>query len=725
MKRREFIILSGVGATSASLLSACGHPEEKLIPALIPDDQYIPGIDYWKASTCAMCQAGCGIIVRTREHKANKIEGNPLHPVNRGALCARGQAGLEVLYNPDRIKGPMKRAGERGEGKWEDISWDEAIKTLADKLKAADPTTHNGQALFVTTEPRGITAHVANRFMEACQKNAFVVWPVFNDLGAESSYFPSYRSSAVFDLANATYLFSFGARFLETWHSPVMYAQAYGEFRGSTGKPRGRFIHFEPRMSLTAANSDEWLAPAVGREALVALALAQVVVRESLNRSPVSADFAKALDEYSPEKTEPITDIPTEKLVRLAREFAKAERPLAIGSLPSSAMIAVNLLNTIVDNLNKKGGVLLPERHYQYYGPLTVLAPTNHFLNLSYSKFPDARKTQPLQVLVIHNFNPVFITPEVRDDILSIPFIASCSSFMDETTELADLILPDSSYLERWDIQSSYPTTGGMVVSLTQPVLQPQFNTRQTADVLLELARELGGDVAAALPFESAKEIVEKGAADFAAHSGRADSDKIRGELTEAGVAQAVSESKESSTDSAKSDLLNSALLNGFRKMMSASQEDSDYPLTVIVYEQAALGDGSFANLPTLQELPDPMTTVMWGSWIEINPTAAQSLGIDNGNLVEVQTSNGAVRVPALLYPGIRPDVVAMPFGQGHSGYGRYAKGRGASPASLLAPSQSGPHLEATSPARVVKISGKDELIRFGTELMEHMESKR
>ena len=139
MKRREFIILGGIGATSASLLSACGHPEEKLIPALIPDEDFVPGMDYWKASTCGMCPAGCGIIVRTREHKANKIEGNPLHPVNRGALCARGQAGLEVLYNPDRIKGPMKRVGERGEGKWEEISWEEGIKTLADKLKELDP----------------------------------------------------------------------------------------------------------------------------------------------------------------------------------------------------------------------------------------------------------------------------------------------------------------------------------------------------------------------------------------------------------------------------------------------------------------------------------------------------------------------------------------------------------------------------------------------------------
>src|SRR5262245_10352374 len=116
MRRREFIILTGVGATSAGVFSACGNPENKLIPALIPDEEYVPGVDYWKASTCGMCVAGCAITVRTREHKANKIEGNPLSPINRGALCARGQAGLQVLYNPDRVRRPLKRSGERGSG---------------------------------------------------------------------------------------------------------------------------------------------------------------------------------------------------------------------------------------------------------------------------------------------------------------------------------------------------------------------------------------------------------------------------------------------------------------------------------------------------------------------------------------------------------------------------------------------------------------------------------
>src|SRR5690349_11724829 len=126
MKRREFIILGVTSAATSTLLSSCSRPEYKPVAALVPDDEYVPGIDYWKASTCDMCEAACGILVRTREHKANKIEGNPQHPVNRGGLCARGQAGLQIHYNPDRLKGPKKLEGGKGSGTYVDISWDEA-----------------------------------------------------------------------------------------------------------------------------------------------------------------------------------------------------------------------------------------------------------------------------------------------------------------------------------------------------------------------------------------------------------------------------------------------------------------------------------------------------------------------------------------------------------------------------------------------------------------------
>lgn len=746
MKRREFIILGGIGATSASLLSACGHPEEKLIPALIPDDEYVPGIDNWKASTCGMCPAGCGIIVRTRDHKANKIEGNPLHPVNRGALCARGQAGLEVLYNPDRIKGPMKRVGERGEGKWEEISWDEGIKTLADKLREIDPSNSTDKALFVTDDAEGVTAQVAGRFMQV-YRQAFVAEQSYTTSQLRAIYPEHMRGvlnigEPIFDIANATYLLSFGARFLETWKSPVMYSLAYGEFRSSRGKARGKFVHIEPRMSLTAANADEWIAASPFDEAQVALAMVQVIVREGLNKLPLSAESVRDLEQYSPENVAQLIDVPAHKIIRVAREFATAERPLAIGDLRSAHYsAAVNLLNAIVENLNRPGGVYLVDRHDEVTGALKAPAGGVFFPGEASAQLEkpltweviDERIERYEQIarlryrlIMIHGVNPMFENQTLSEALNATPFIVSFSSFFEETSEMADLILPDHSYLERWDIHYSYGPDYRRAVSLTQPVLEPQLNTRQTADVLIAVARELGGEVGEALTSDSTKDIVEKATSEFLKHAGGENAEAAWTELTEKGLVSAASPvpvKPQAAEQRPKS--LDRFFLGQIRQKGAAITENPKYPLTLIVYEHAALGDGAAANLPSIQELPDPMTSVIWGSWIEINPKTAEGMGITDGDLVEITTGVGSLRAQALLYPGIRPDCIALPFGEGHSSYGRYARQRGHNPSSLWGSLPFEPSKRNIIPARLTKVGGKAQLIRFGTDLMEHMESKR
>jgi len=323
---------------------------------------------------------------------------------------------------------------------------------------------------------------------------------------------------------------------------------------------------------------------------------------------------------------------------------------------------------------------------------------------------------------MIHGFNPMFASHGWREDLVATPFIVCFSSFMDETSEMADLILPDHTYLERWDIHYSYGPTGLKALSLTQPALRVQHNTRQTADVLLAVARELGGDVAAALTFDSAKEIVEKSVTGLPPgdSSENSNAEQSWTELTEKGVVSAGSPATAKSQTAEQAPIsLNKFYLALIQLSASRGSENTEYPMNLIVYEHAALGDGSVANLPSVQELPDPMTSVMWGSWVEINPQTAAAMGIADGDLVEVTTSHGSVRAPALLYPAIRPDCIAMPTGQGHSSYGRYARGRGVHPGALHLPS------ENTVRSRLTKIGGKAQLIRFGTDLMEHMESKR
>jgi anaerobic selenocysteine-containing dehydrogenase len=737
MKRREFIILTSIGATSAGMLTACGHPEEKLIPALIPDEEYVPGIDVLKTSTCAVCDAGCGIVVRTRDHKANKIEGNPQHPVNRGALCAKGQAGLQVLYNPDRIKSPLKRVGERGSGQFEEITWDEAIKTLSDKLRDVSARGKANAAHFFTSDLRGVTAHTATRFMQAYGSQAYLVKPLFNEDKALGSYISSYSgvNRPVFDIANASFLLSFGARFLETWHSPMMYSLAYGDFRRASGRTRGKFVQVEARMSVTGANADEWLPAKPDNESLVALAIAQVIIREGLAKSAPDANSIKSIENYAPEKTAPLTDISVDKLIRIAREFATSARPLAIGG-GTATMMWVNFLNKLVGNLNQKGGVLLPKREYNF--PLAKLQPVAGFSDIDYAKFPTIIADREYEVFMIHNFNPVFMLPATKERLKTIPFIVSFSSFLDETTELADVILPDHTDLESWDINFA-DATSEFVVNLIQPVVKPEFNTRQTADVLIAISRALGDKVAASIPFSSVEEIVKQ---DFTnlANAGNPvavkkdetteeDSEEESEEeedpwkpLSEKGFLIASPKAETASQQESAKPVFNETLTDS---LLLAIQENKEYPFAFLAYEHPTLGYGNQANLPILQELPDVMTSVVWGSWLEINPKTAASLGISDGDMVEVVSPHGSVHAPAVLYPAIRPDVVAMPAGQGHTAYGRYAKSTGMN-ALLLNPvsnnSQTGTD---TVRVKISKVSGNGKLIRYGTNLPEHIEIKR
>jgi len=744
MKRREFIILGSVGAASASLLSACGHPEEKLIPAFIPDEDYIPGIDYWKTSTCGMCSAGCGIIVRTREHKANKIEGNPLHPVNRGALCARGQAGLEVLYNPDRIKGPMKRVGERGEGKWEEISWDEAVKEVTDKLREIKQQGRANRIVFATSDLNGVTGVAIRTFVSSYGAQILLTTETPKNLSEASTYQSSYGvlNTPIFDIANATYLLSFGARFLETWHSPVRYSLAYGEFRHAMGRARGRFVQVEPRMSLTAANADEWLPTSVGTEGFVALAMAQVILREKLNKAALDLKVLDGtLEDYAPEKTREVTGIDPDKIIRVAREFASSERPLAIcgGAVGAGAkdrqaqFEAINALNILNANVNRQGGVLLSS--YSYLDLLRNVRstlPASHETSLHGARdivVDDPRyellsSAQPYSALLIHQMNPVFSNPRTLDTINSIPFIVTFASFMNETAHLADLVLPDHTYLESWNVRTDTLTEKQVAVSITQPAIKPEASSRQAADVVLALAREFDDKTNR---IESAEDIVkeivihlrsgEKMKPDVKADSSEGATQDGLPTLTQQGfwIGEVAGFTKEfKPTTEVTVHLMTPDVSEEIKE---------DYPLILLAYEHPALGFGEYANLPVCQELPDPMTSVMWGSWVEINPKTAASLGIADGDVVEVSSYHGSVRAPAVLFPAIRPEVIAMPYGQGHTAYGRYATDKGANPI-LVNPYAAYSDTSAVR-VRVSKVSSGGRVIKFGTTMQEQTEKKR
>jgi anaerobic selenocysteine-containing dehydrogenase len=706
--------------TAGALLAGCKSANEKLIPYLIPPDEGVtPGKADYFASSCRSCPAGCGILVRVSEGRAKKIEGNPLHPVNRGKLCARGQAALQELYHPDRVPQPMKRSGPRGSGEFTKITWEEGLDLFTGKLKSVKREKGAHGLALLTPELTGTLAKLTTGFMRSFGSPNHLSYELLGPDWLRSATRKSFglRGLPYYDVAETRYLLSFGADFVESHLSPVQYGHAFGQMRQARDTVRGHFTYVGGRMSLTAASADRWMPARPGSEGALALGMARLILTESLyDKAALAANGLSAetllqgLKAYDLPRVAEETGLSQKAVAEVAREFATtrpslamAGETLAFQSNGPESVRAVQLLNVLVGNLNRPGGV--------YPDNGSPDGPTNSFDELL--SLVKKMRSGGIQMAMIHG-DPVHTIPSAtgfQEALNKVPYIVSFSSLLDDTAMQADLILPDHACLESWGDAIPLAGTRDQVIGLMQPVVTPVFDTRQFPEVLMTTAHELGGEMKAAFPHESYLDMLK---AEMRKRVGLAGGKDYEVEwvelLRKGGLFKTNVYQGKSYRWTAGSGLPEPT------KPRFAGNE-KEFPLHLSVYPSTAFYDGRGAPLPWLQHLPDPMTTVVWDSWVELNPRTAADLGINFGDLVEVTSPQGSLRVPAVIYPGIRPDMVAIPLGQGHRDMGRYAKGRGTNPLQLLALTIEGtkpqPAWNATR-VRVTRISDKGELVTAG-----------
>ncbi|MGE5753852.1 MAG: molybdopterin-dependent oxidoreductase [Deltaproteobacteria bacterium] len=685
LDRRDFLKLGGATAFAA-LFGGCERIPKKIIPFVIPPENTALGESLGYASVCRQCPAGCGIVVRVSEGRAKKIEGNPLHPVNRGKLCARGQAGLQALYHPERIGRPLKLSGPRGSGKFAEISWEEALSILLTglkKLQAGAPAS-----LLMLTEPmRGHRNLVAARFMRAFGSPHRVAWDPFGQdalLAANEAVF-GIRDVPEYDLANARYLLSFSGDFLETGISPVHYGRAYGQMRQSRPTVRGKFVHFGPRLSMTAANADVFLPVAPGSEGAAALGIAHVMVREKLTPSAAAAAslWAAGLSRMTPEAVGKTTGLPPSDIEAVAREFAGNAPGIAMAGDGAAGctngtynLACAALLNALAGNVGRPGGISFPNRlaAFSRFGAdagLLLPPPESGFASVRDSVEKMRKGTYRL-ALLSGSTNPAFTLPaplKFGEALLSVPQIVSFASFLDETASLSDLVLPVPTYLEEWGDDIAPAGHAGDALSMMQPVVDPFRDTRSMPDILIAAARELGGPVAAALPWAGFRECVEKSYAGMGVdlEDARRDGGVFPGKAPAPRTARKGEKPSLPATADAEFE-----------------GDPARYPLFLHVYPSIAHSDGRGANLSWLQELPDPVTTAVWRNWVEVNPKTAETLGLADGDGVVVASPFGSMEAFVVIHPAMAPGVVALPLGQGHTRYGTNAANRGGNPFSLL-----------------------------------------
>jgi anaerobic selenocysteine-containing dehydrogenase len=754
MKRRDFLKIAPTAGAASVILDGCGKPQT-LIPLLVAPDEFVPGEDAWVRSLCQSCSAGCGITVRVMQGEsvrtvdgqqkrvkavmAKKIEGNPDHPISMGGSCARGQASVQALYHPDRIQGPLKRSGPRGSGQYQSIPWKDATALLIAQLQPLQATPQ-AVAFLTGRKNRGTFGTVIERFASSYGTTNVVSYDPFDPAPIRTAMemvTGSARLPAV-DFANAQYLLSFNANLFETFLSPVHDMYSYGVFRQGRPGIRGKFVQAEPRLSQTAACADQWLPIKPGTEGLLALAMAHVIVAEQLHdkdfiaqRTSGFPEWSAALTNYAPEAVATQANVKPNVIARIAREFATRRPSVAVGdSRDVDALAAIYALNALVGAYGKPGGILFdPEEGSGLRALGSGLQASGAGARVqsreSGSPAPNILSlitgmgAKEIMALLVLDANPLFTLPEqdtLRSALASVPFIASFSPFLDETAAMADLILPNHHPLERWMDDVPEPGVGFPVRTLAQPVVQPRWYTRDTGDVLLEAAKTLGGNTAEALPFDNmAAAVKESFKAAHALKTGNVTDEDFNAFYKKVTAAGGWWDAKGKGHAPTRTIQFIAPAVTA----RAFAGDASRFPFLLHVYPSQAFSDGRTAHLPWLQEMPDPMTTVMWGSWVEVNPQTAATLGVHEGDVLKVSSPQGSLELPVYIYPGLRPDVIAIPAGQGHTQFGRYAANRGANPLKLLASTldrSSGAVLQTSVRVSAVK-TGRVELpIRFGSD---------
>jgi anaerobic selenocysteine-containing dehydrogenase len=708
LRRRDVLKTIGL-VTAGSLLPGCQRDVHNLVPFVLPDEEIIPGVANWYASTCQECQAGCGVIVRVMEGRAKKIEGNPDHPVNHGKLCAHGQAALQGLYNPDRVQGAMRRRGERGQGRFEPISWQEGIELWVDRLRSRP-----NAAAMVSRPLPGTLGELLAQFMQALN-GRLVLYDTMETAAqrrAMHMVFGSGERLPYFDLARTDYLLSFGAPFLEHWLSPVQFGVGYGTMRQGRPGKRGRVVQVEPRLSLTGANADRWIPVHPGSEQLVALAIGAIIMKDRLARpaSVVRARLQALYDGLSLQKAADASGVSIDELRRLAVEFTRAPVPLAIaGGMAAShtngtrTLIAVNALNLLVGHPGLPGGL-------QFIAPPDFPGRPHVNAERDLLDLAEEIRTGRRAVLQLYGVNPLFTLPPssgLASALERAEFIVSFSPFLDETAAMADLILPDHTPLESWGDHLHADLAPVKAIGLQQPVVKPLYDTRSIGDVLLEAAHRLGSPVAERLPWVEFRALLQHNWHALAAKqpSTAPFSTYWVHTLQRGGRWEEEADPLQPRSPS--------FALPGYEPPRFTG-EAAEFPLFFYPYPSLALHDGRGANRPWLQELPDPLTTAVWGSWVELNPDTARRHGFEPGDIVRVTSPLGSVEAPLIYVPGLHPSLLCMPRGQGHWAYGRYATGRGVNPLVLLAPTLdplSGSLATASTRVRVERIRRGRQLV--------------
>lgn len=702
-----------------------------------------PGEEKQVFSVCQMCPNGCGIKVRVYEGRAVKIEGNPDHPMNLGGICPRGQAALQLLYHPQRLKYPVIR-NKGGAGSWQRLTWEEALGVVGQRLNdlLRNRSTHHLAAAYAGNSD--LDNLLLERFCSAIGSPNYLR---YESLGRSSMRMAMGLTHGIFvpptiDWENCNYLMLFGAEPGATDVSPMWFLKSFGRLRRGRAGRRAKIVHVSTRYSPFSSKIDEWVRVNPGTYGALALGMAHVIIseerydtefiesrtlgfRETLEidgtRRPGFKDHI--LKNYTPEIVSGITGVPVETIVRLGEEFAGARPGVAYGgdgpasySNAVTELVAIHTLNALVGSIDVPGGVMIqrtPRLKYQTNGMTNPL-----FANNLEQERVDGRRDvsglplysgtsglttrltdtspYPIKMMLLADFNPVVRMPDSKGwerALKEIPFVVSFSDFLDETSRLADLVIPTGTFLERWDGKTVDSSTGFAVFGLSRPVIEPRFAQIGFTDFLIRLAEKMGSGMDKAFPWKSSEALLKDLVSDLSTKPGESDpwSELTRKGFWSEGPYSFGHQREVFNTRGNRFSFFMYGMERAGRELFEIGfaglgattdglaptdflanhippeLDDSgrDYLLDLEIFGTTVTGHGRHGFLDCLREIQELGLNKNWDRWVLISRPTAKSLGLADGDKVMVKSARGSITGFVKVLGGMPDGTAGLIFGQG------------------------------------------------------------
>ena len=642
ISRRKFLALLGASAALAGTACTDYRDKGEIVPYNIKPEEITIGKPNFYASTCTVCPNSCGILIRTREGRPIKVDGNPDHPLNQGKICAKGQANVLNLYDPERLKTPLKKS----DSGFDEIKWKDADNQV---LAALTFSGSKEIAIITHTITSPTTLKVLEDFKQKYPTTKIYSYELFNDSIKNSAWNKCYGTEnyPLLKWDEAKLIVSLESDFLGVENNRVETARLFAAGRDIDNKKFNRLYVIESNLSITGSNSDYRLRlrPEAQYEfvmCLVSELKAKGVINLAVNTSSFS--LSNFVTKFNPDK---------KVIENLVKDIAanRGKTIIDVGNaLPEKVHIAVNLLNAALGNN-------LLFRTDSAKQNLRALSSTEDFEQLV-SKMNEGKVAA-----VIHfDCNPVYhFAPDLgyQKALNKVGIVISLSERESETTNASKLVLPINHNFESWG--DAKTRTG--VISLQQPVIAPLGNTRQKESILLTwisgkpetFSENVYHDYLMS-NWETTIYPTVKSSLEFKRF--------WLGALHDGIVYTNESSSNQNSVIASVASLLSDEIQNpkGF---------------TLVLKESYQIGDGRVANNGWLQELPHPISKITWDNYAAVSEKTSKALNLKDNDLIEISIENRKLTLPVFMQAGTADDVICIESGYGRKDSGTVASGVG------------------------------------------------